>query len=196
MDAIVPFPLMAATPDEDAPEGAGAKASALDLGAAFASHGAFVFRVLRRLGVADAILDDAVQEVFLVAHRRWDSYDPEASIRGWLFGIARRIASHHHRSRRRAERNLAGAPVPPPSTSPEDIAARREAVAFVEGFVAGLDEDKRTVFVGCCIEGMSAPELAEALGANLNTVYSRLRVTKQAFERAVARRQRAEGRES
>lgn len=189
------MPLMAATPD-DVPKGSGTKASALDLGATFASHGAFVFRVLRRLGVAEATLDDAVQEVFLVAHRRWDSYDPEASIRGWLFGIARRIASHHHRGRRRAERNLAAALEPPPSASLEDIAARREAVAFVEGFLAGLDEDKRAVFVGCCIEGMSAPELAMALGANLNTVYSRLRVTKKAFEQAVARRQRVEERES
>ena len=88
---------------------------------------------------------------------------------------------------------MSQAPVPQPGSTLEEDAARREAVAFVEGFLAGLDEAKRAVFVACCIEGMSAPELSAALGLNLNTVYSRLRSAKTAFEGAVKRRQAQEG---
>ena len=42
-----------------------------------------------------------------------------------------------------------------------------------------LDEDKRAVFVLVEIEEMSAPEAAEALGAKVNTVYSRLRAARR-----------------
>lgn len=169
--------------------------SQLDLGSAFAEHGVFVFRVLRRLGVGDAAVDDAVQEVFLVAHRRWASYRPDASMRGWLFAIARRVASHHHRTARRREARLADVPPALAPATPEEVASRREAAEFVADFLDGLDPEKRAVFVGCCIEGLSVPEVSEALGVNVNTVYSRLRVAKQGFQRAVDRRKRREERE-
>ena len=105
---------------------AGVRAEPLDLTEAFRAHGRRVFRILRRLGVAEASLDDAVQEVFLVAHRRWSSYDPDASMRSWLFGIARRVASHHHRSRQRAKRHETERPHPPTGITPEDDARRAE----------------------------------------------------------------------
>jgi RNA polymerase sigma-70 factor, ECF subfamily len=43
------------------------------------------------------------------------------------------------------------------------------------------------VFVMTDLEQMSAPEISEALGVNLNTVYSRLRAARAAFNEAVAR---------
>jgi len=41
-----------------------------DIQALYREHFRFVWRCLRRLGVLSAGMDDAVQEVFLVAHRR------------------------------------------------------------------------------------------------------------------------------
>ena len=38
-------------------------------------HFGFVWRNLRRLGVPDAVAEDAAQDVFLVVHRRQSSYD-------------------------------------------------------------------------------------------------------------------------
>jgi RNA polymerase sigma-70 factor (ECF subfamily) len=50
-----------------------------------------------------------------------------------------------------------------------------------------LDDDKREAFVLSQVEGMSAPEIAEITGVPLNTVYSRIRVAKLAFQAEVAR---------
>jgi RNA polymerase sigma-70 factor (ECF subfamily) len=170
--------------------------AAIDLTAAFRAHGAFVFRILRRMGVADASLDDAVQEVFLVAHRRHASYDPDAAMRSWLYGIARRVASHHHRHRRRHPEDLSDAIEGQSTDSLERNAEQREAMTFVRSFLDQLDEAKRMVFVLSDIEGMTAPEVAETLGVKLNTVYSRQRAARQAFDKAVARRRAAEQRRS
>ena len=63
------------------------------------SHFSFVWRNLRRLGVPDAILEDAAQDVFLVVHRRWDSFDARwSSVETWLFGILMRVARNHQHS--------------------------------------------------------------------------------------------------
>jgi RNA polymerase sigma-70 factor (ECF subfamily) len=44
--------------------------------------------------------DDLVAETFLVALRRWGSYDPaQAPVRGWLYGIATNLPRNHLRQR-------------------------------------------------------------------------------------------------
>jgi RNA polymerase sigma-70 factor (ECF subfamily) len=50
-----------------------------------------------------------------------------------------------------------------------------------------LDEKKREVLVLSELEELTAPEIAEALGINLNTVYSRLRLAREEFDRVAAR---------
>ena len=57
------------------------------LHALLASHHAFVWRSLRRLGVPDGDVDDASQQVFLVAHRRLAQIAPESE-RSFLFQTA------------------------------------------------------------------------------------------------------------
>ncbi len=69
----------------------------------------------------------------------------------------------------------------------EDAVQHAEAAAILEAFLAELDEDKREVFVLCELEGLSAPEIAQVVGTNVNTVYSRLRAARQGFERKLAR---------
>jgi RNA polymerase sigma-70 factor (ECF subfamily) len=82
--------------------------------------------------------------------------------------------------------------VPPPVSAlpdPELDAERREAASFVRAFLDRLDAEKRDVFELVEIEGMAVPEVAQILGINLNTAYSRLRLARQAFARAVESRQ-------
>ena len=50
-----------------------------------------------------------------------------------------------------------------------------------------LDDDRRAVFVLAELEQMSAPDIADALGVNVNTVYARLRAARRDFEQGVAR---------
>lgn len=151
-------------------------------------HG-FVWRILRRLGVPPAALDDAAQEVFVVVHRRRDALQADASVRSWLFGIARRVASDVHRGQHRRQRKHDA--LPPVSEAPplDDALARSEAAGFVRAFLERLDEGHRMVFVLADVEGMTAPEIAETLELKVNTVYSRLRKARLDFERAVARRE-------
>jgi RNA polymerase sigma-70 factor (ECF subfamily) len=46
-----------------------------------------------------------------------------------------------------------------------------------------LDQDQRSVFMLIELEDFSAPEVCEALGVKLNTVYSRLRLARARFMR-------------
>jgi len=152
-------------------------------------HQAFVWRILRRMGVPSEALDDATQDVFVVVHRRRDDLHDDASARSWLFGIARRVASDVHRRHRRVQRKLDALPSSTEGPALDDELARTEAADFVRRFLAGLDEGHRMVFALADVEGLTAPEIAEALELKVNTVYSRLRNTRRRFEKAVARRQ-------
>lgn len=149
----------------------------------------FVWRTVRRLGVQDKALDDAVQDVFVVVHRRLGEFEGRSSLRSWLFGIARRVAKDH---RRRVERKERGALPPdgladPRSPNPHDDAARAEAVKVLYAMLEQLDDDKREAFVLAELEQMTVPEISEALAVNVNTVYSRLRAARRSFDQAVRR---------
>lgn len=157
-----------------------------DLSALYREHHAYVARVLRHLGLDAALVDDAVQEVFLVVHRRLASFDPSRSLRNWLFGISRRIASDYRRGTRKGSRPLVLVADPNGSMPSHDNGTRMESARLVEQFLATLDDDKRTVFLLAEVEGMTAPEIAEVLRLNVNTVYARLRAARLAFERTIA----------
>jgi RNA polymerase sigma-70 factor (ECF subfamily) len=154
----------------------------------FSQHANFVWRSLRRLGIAAADVDDALQEVFLVVFRRIAEYEDRGLIRPWLFTISRQVASHYHRGNKRTETRYQGLVIDTTATDVEEALARREAQEVVRSFLDQLDEPQRMVFYLSDIEGMTAPEIAEALGVNLNTVYARIRLARKRFERDIARR--------
>jgi RNA polymerase sigma-70 factor (ECF subfamily) len=165
--------------------------------AVFRDQHDFVWRTIRHFGVDEALLDDATQDVFVVVHRRLDDFDHRAPLRSWLIGICRRVAlRYRERSARRGDRLelIDGDDSPEPRGDPEHAAQASEAVELVEQFLDALDADKREVFRMCEIEGMSAPEVADVLGINLNTVYSRLRLARRRFEDAVRRHRARVGR--
>jgi RNA polymerase sigma-70 factor (ECF subfamily) len=149
----------------------------------------FVWRSVRRLGVPEASVDDVVQDVFLVVHRKLEGFEGRSTIKTWLFGIAMRVARDHRRARMRrpAEPLLRESVVPDASASPLDATATKQAVELLHSLLDELEDDKRAVFVMAELEQMSAPEIAEALGVKLNTVYSRLRAARASFEMAVQR---------
>jgi RNA polymerase sigma-70 factor (ECF subfamily) len=73
--------------------------------------------------------------------------------------------------------------------NPHDGAVRLEGVRLLHRLLDALADDKRVVFVLAELEQMSAPEIAAAIGVNVNTVYARLRAARRDFEQAVAREQ-------
>src|SRR6185295_10917161 len=157
----------------------------------YSEHFPFVWRCLRGLGVREAALDDAAQEVFVIVHRRLAEFRGDAALRTWLYAIVRNVAGNQRRGERRRGPTL---PLDPeleafghdPLPELED----REAMRFVAEFVTSLDDKKRDVFVLALLEGMSIPEVADILTVPLNTAYSRLRNVRLELQRAVARRER------
>lgn len=150
----------------------------------YARHVGFVWANLRRLGVPPGELEDAVQEVFVTAHRRVATLRPDASVRGWLFGILRRIAFRHRRSderRQRLQHALATTVAEP--LDPERPFVARQAATLVEAFLAELESHKREVFVLAELEQMTAKEIGAILELNANTVSSRLRAARADFVR-------------
>ena len=146
-------------------------------------HFAFVWRTLRRWGLGRHSLDDAVQDVFVVALRRDREFRGQSSYRTWLFGIASNVAREYRRKERRATAfepitDLHHARGP----NPFDSLTKTEAVEFLDEFLKTLDDSRRAVFILAELEQMPAPEISTALDVKLNTVYSRLRSARQAFE--------------
>jgi RNA polymerase sigma-70 factor, ECF subfamily len=169
-----------ALPIDPPQTGAGVDTSSFDQ--LYTRHFDFVWRSLRRLGVASGLVDDAAQDTFVVVHRRLGDLRPDASAKAWLFGIALRVARDYRRTaRRKPSTSLDVETAPGDSRDPFEDAAVAQAGRVLERFLATLDDDRRAVFVLAELEGLTAPEIGDAVGANVNTVYSRLRVARQRF---------------
>jgi RNA polymerase sigma-70 factor (ECF subfamily) len=142
----------------------------------------FVWRSLRRLGVPPALVEDATQDSFVVVHRRISDLRPDASEKAWLFGIAIRVARDYRRTQRRKGTTSIDTDTATSSDlGPFERTAKAEAGRVLERFLVSLEDDKRAVFVMAELEGMTAPEISDASGTNLNTVYSRLRGARERF---------------
>lgn len=156
-------------------------------------HVDFVWRSLRRLGIDRAELDDAVQDVFIVVHRRLGEFQGRSSLKTWLFGIAYRVVCDR---RRTARRKGAHAPltscIADRGPDPLERLEAHDELRRLDEALACLDDEKRAVFVMGEIEQMSAPEIALAIGIKLNTVYSRLRAARRELDAALVRAEQEE----
>jgi RNA polymerase sigma-70 factor (ECF subfamily) len=160
-----------------------------DFDAVYASEFAFVWRNLRRFGVPEAALRDAAQDVFVVVHRRLGEFERRAPLRSWIYSIVTRTARHYRRTRERKELRDVEDPEQVPdwsSPTPEDRAGRGEALRLLVALLETLDDEKREAVVLCDLEGMTVPEVSAAVGANVNTVYSRVRAGRQQLRQLLA----------
>jgi RNA polymerase sigma-70 factor (ECF subfamily) len=156
----------------------------------YEEHFRFVWRSLRRLGVRESDVPDAVQDVFLVVHRRLSEFEGRSKVSTWLFGICFRVA---HDRRKLAHVRRRAADDEPLLDCPDDradvaaAAERRQGLQLLEAILDDLPLEQRAVFTLFELEGMTGEDIAETLEVPLGTVYSRLRLARDAFRRAVAR---------
>jgi RNA polymerase sigma factor (sigma-70 family) len=169
-------------------------APSCDFDAVYRAHHGFVWRTLRHLGVDHDRVDDAVQDTFLVVHRRLAEFAGRAALRTWLFEIARRVAGRYRRvAAREAPRRCEVPDIQAPAQLDDDL-ARAEAAEILAVFLDELDRDKSVVFIMAELEQRRAPEIAETLELNLNTVYARLRAARMQLDRLIHRLQAREQR--
>ena len=150
-------------------------------------------------------VDDVVQEIFLVVHRRLPEFEARASMKTWLFGIALFTVRQHRRTLRRKPAQLGGGAAIDADVDrvtdfdargPHEHVTEREAVRTLHALLDELDDDKRAVLVLSELEQMTVPEIAEAVEANVNTVYSRLRAARRELDAAVVRHRARQARDT
>jgi RNA polymerase sigma factor (sigma-70 family) len=179
----------------------------------YAQGADYVFRTLRRMGVAEADCPDATQEVFVVVHRRLPGYEPRERLFGWLAAITANIAAQHRDKNRRTPlvdpaadpgdvtstpaTSASPATSTTPPLDPEDAIATR-ALALL--LLQDVEPERRLVLVLHHVDQMSTREIAEALAIPKGTADTRLRLAQQefkaAFRRYEARCRREDGRGS
>ena len=157
-------------------------------------HFDFIGRVLRNLGVAEAELDDVLQQVFCTASRRLPDI-AEGSERAFLVQTAVNGAANARRARARSpEVGLAVLPeVADEAPSPEDLTDRKRAAVVLDRLLGTMELELRTVFVLYEIEQLSRAEIAQLLAVPAGTVASRLRRAREDFEARLARWRRGGG---
>jgi RNA polymerase sigma-70 factor (ECF subfamily) len=165
-------------------------AGRLDVASIHDEHANFVWLSLQRLGVRDADIEDLLQDVFVVVHKRLPSFDHSSRITTWLFGICLRVVSaYRRRAYRRREQSVAAIPEEGTSedVSPERAAATRQERQRLRAALDLMDLEKRAIFVMFEIDEVSCEDIAEMLSIPIGTVYSRLHSARKDFERALAR---------
>jgi RNA polymerase sigma-70 factor (ECF subfamily) len=163
-------------------------------------HFDFIWRSMRRLGVGSASVDDAVQQVFMIAAGKLETILPGRQ-KSFIFGIAVRVASDVRRAAQRGlereqqishirESELIADRLP----LADELVDRKRMRARLDEFLSGLSSDVRTAFVLFEGEGMTAPEIAALVGAPVGTVASRIRLARKQFDAMVERLRSAEAR--
>jgi RNA polymerase sigma-70 factor (ECF subfamily) len=152
-------------------------------------HFDFIWRSLRRLGVAPEAVDDAAQRVFLVAASHVENIEVGRE-RSYLFGSAMRVAADFRRVRARVrevtvpeELEVASHPCP----LPDELLDQKRAREILDALLEEIPIELRTVLVLVEGEGLTGIEAAELLAIPEGTVNSRLRRAREALEKSVLR---------
>jgi RNA polymerase sigma-70 factor, ECF subfamily len=156
----------------------------LDAARLFRDHAQFVASFVVRLGTRREEVDDIVQEVFLVAHRRGGFIPGAARPTTWLAEIAIRVSSAARRRQRRSREDpdvQTVASALATGRSPGEQAETAEALRRVQQALEVLDEAKRAVFILFELEGETCESIAAGLGIPVGTVYSRLHKARKQF---------------
>lgn len=152
----------------------------------FDDHAEFLVRVVTRsVGTRDRA-EDVVQRAFLIAHRKGlPDIEPDHA-RAWLYRVAMNEVQHERRSlarRTRLASSVAREPQPEAERLQDDVMVERDRARLVREIVADLPDAQREVFTLYELEEMPGQAIAEMLEIPENTVWSRLRLARQRFEK-------------
>jgi RNA polymerase sigma-70 factor, ECF subfamily len=148
-----------------------------------------VYRFLRRLGVPERELEDAMQEVAIVATSKAASID-EGRERSFLFGVAYRVGGNFRRKERARQEVCDDGleEMPDGLGDPQRALDDREAAQLLSRLIAAIPEDLRAVFVLHEVEEHSMADIAVSLELPPGTVASRLRRAREMFDAKLERR--------
>lgn len=149
------------------------------ISAAYAAHGAELYRfALRGLGDAGAA-QDVVQETFLRAWRAADRFDSDvASLRVWLFAIARNTMISHARAVNARPWDATAVDATVADTEPgsvqDDFTDRLLHAWVVEEALQRISEEHRTAIIETHLKERPYSEVAAENGIPVGTLRSRV----------------------
>jgi RNA polymerase sigma-70 factor (ECF subfamily) len=152
------------------------------------THFSAVLRFVRRFGVSEDSVDDAAQEVFIVAARRLEEIELGRE-RPFLYGIALRVAANARRAlatRREEPGGAALSRAVSRTPQPDALLEQKRLRELLDQALETLSEELRAAFVLFEFEGFSVPEVAELCGIPVGTAASRLRRAREAFQTEAA----------
>lgn len=156
-----------------------------DFDAFYLQHVQLVGRWVSRLAGPELEKEDLVQEVFLIAHRRLDTFRGAAKVTTWLFGITQNVVRHRRRKERMRSLLLGAATdvgrLAPLRPTPVEELERREATKTVYRLLDDLPDKYRDVFILFELEGLSGAEIGALTGLNLTTLRVRLHRARARF---------------
>lgn len=156
-----------------------------------ADHFQLVWRMLRRLGVSQAAVDDEAQQVFVIAAEKLHLIE-EGKERSFLLGTVFRLAANARRAQgRERARNDSESDhvVADPTPHQDELLGQKRRRQLLDEILDQLPFEQRTVLVLAELEGMSRAEIAVSLELSEGTVASRQRLARQHFLRLAARYQ-------
>jgi RNA polymerase sigma-70 factor, ECF subfamily len=133
----------------------------------YRTHAGRLYSVACRVLGNPTDAEDLLQEIFLAAHRKLDSFRGEAALGTWLYRLAMNLCLDHLRSRAARSGQLTDAL--DDEYGLDDVGSRRLAERTVakmdlERAVAQLPDGCRTAFVLHDVQGLEHREVAEVLG--------------------------------
>jgi len=134
--------------------------------------------LLRMLGSAEDA-GDIVQDAFVQAYVKLDTFRGSSAFYTWLYRIALNLAMSHARRGRKTTsldslKSLVGSEPVDDQPAPEANMEQSEQVEMVHAALAELSADYRTILVLREIDGCRYDEIAEILQMPVGTVRSRL----------------------
>ena len=141
-----------------------------DLGAfdeIYRAHSRRLYGVAVRMLGNPADADDMLQEIFLAAHRKLDSFRGESALGTWLYRLAVNLCLDYLRSRTGRAMHLTDALDDEPAlldAGGRGLAERAVTKMDLERALAQLPEGCRTAFVLHDVQGLEHREVGEIMG--------------------------------
>lgn len=153
----------------------------------YRAHAADVSRWVRRLQGPHADVEDVLQDVFVIAHRRLAEFRGDSKITTWLYTITVRVVQERRRRDRllrwlRLDR-LVSLRRPNPPT-PLEMVEHRRAAEVTYALLDKLPEAERTALILFEIEGCSGEEIASITGETTAAIWVRLHRARTRFRKA------------
>jgi len=157
----------------------------------YRTYSKFVYNVAYRVVQHMEDAQEITQEVFLIVHRKLESFQFQSSLKTWLYRVTTNTSLNYVKKRSRKQKRESTELIEDYHSyeaknnveRPEDNLHKQDNEGLIQQLLNHLNPDQRACIVLRNMEGLSYEEIAETLQININTVRTRL---KRAREKLLA----------